>query len=774
MEEILKEKIRNTLKARKDFWGLKSYELSNSLQGTKRKLNEENSKIFEEIEDIDREIKSLEAVIKNSSDLAISLVKPVKERERCIENMTDTKALLECENKLKILLAKIKAEKNDIERKILILLEANDYIKYNSTVFENYRELILKESQDVVKHINTIYDEKTEEIKKILKSDQNNQPNIKEFNQCINSMDKNCLLIYKLTLDKKFMENYFDSIINFVVKLVSRNNIDDITEKLQKQIPKNPSGSSNNSNSSSNLSANLISAISNGLSSEALRNMLGIINQIIAKIFLKLASLINERKQIYFKEFKDFSLVFIMVSVFFCNLESHLEKFFALIYQIIDLLVKIDSEGKELDFICAEISGLISNFEKFKFFISILQDKIFLLYNNNLNHNATTNNVQHNQNNSSNTHNYEEINIYKNKIFTFMKKFNGYLYDLGEKYANYEVKIIKLKLLKIFKDQSKNYNSILEANLKSNYDELAFNIYVSIDDFFYILKISGNRAIETLNIQLCMAIFNNIKTILFDDLLEIIDYKISTVLIKSEFKNKNFAELKYSCKEEPTLSIKYNLANLFLITCYNLIDQSKNNIFMLFEEFRNYLSESIFNSEIFNHNNIVLVGDNKEEFINEQIKYFHKSDVDLMNHLFGEVEHLGLRYEDFLNKKIKLLFEFINPQIKASVDVLNSSNYVIDSKKISGADFIDSFANKFIEDTDKLVLQWKNQTSENCFNKFFSIYADYVAQYVEIILTLKKYNTFGTIILEKVSCKYYFLFIFSGLTSIYLLMLLIK
>ena len=136
--------------------------------------------------------------------------------------------------------------------------------------------------------------------------------------------------------------------------------------------------------------------------------------------------------------------------------------------------------------------------------------------------------------------------------------------------------------------------------------------------------------------------------------------------------------------------------------------------------------------------------------MNNKIKYFHKSEVDLINHLFSEVEQLNMRYDEFLYKKIKLLFEFINPQIKASVEILNSSNYIIDSKKINSVDFMESLMNKLVEETEKLMGQWKGQMSENSFNKFVGVYSDYIAQYVEMVLILKKYNTFGIILLEKV------------------------
>jgi len=788
MDEILKEKIRQSLKERKAFWEKKSDTISNSLKTTKRMLNEENSKIFEEITDIDREIKSLETVIKNSSDLASSLIRPVKERERCIENMLNTKIILELEKKIKLILAKIKNER-DFELKIKLILEANELIKQNTVVFNDYRELVLNESKDVVSHLTKLYEEKIRYVNDILnqisirnKNKNNENSNeitgntssnvdTKEISQSINSLDKTSILIYKLTLEKRQMDKYFESVLEFIVKLVSGSFVEEIEEKLKQQ------------NKPETLSA------------KVLEKMLKGINYIIESIFIKLVSIIKKRQQIYFQEFSNFNLVFINISVFFCNLEKYLDKFLSFIYQINELLNKMDVEGKQLDFLCYELSLMISNFEKFKFFVSVLQEKIYFYNhdiltnpnsnNNNINSsnpNSNINLIRSNSNNininninlTTNTINLnEEILNYKSNLSHFLKKFNSYLYDLGEKYANYEIKFIKLKLLKIFKDEAKQNNNLLESNLKKKFEEFSTEENSAIEDFFFVLKLSGERAIETKNTQLSMAIINNIKSILFDELLEIFDHKLSAVLIKSEFRNKNFQnELKYLCKDEAGLSAKSLIANLFLVFCFNAIDDAKTNVSLLFEFFKNQIHSSIFNSDFFDHKKINLFTgssfcnftaechDNtfnfknnfieKEESYNEKIKYFHKSEIDLINHLFGEVDQLEARYEEFLSKKIKLLFEFLHPTIKASVDMLNSANYTLDSRKINSVDFVDSFANKFIEETEKVLAQWKTQMAENCFNKFALLYCDYVAQFMEMILILKKYNTFGIILLEKV------------------------
>ena len=78
--------------------------------------------------------------------------------------------------------------------------------------------------------------------------------------------------------------------------------------------------------------------------------------------------------------------------------------------------------------------------------------------------------------------------------------------------------------------------------------------------FFYILKISGARAIASLNLQLSLAIVNNIKSILSDELLELLDLKISALMIKTENRNSHYNQyndIKYSCKDEPSISYKF-------------------------------------------------------------------------------------------------------------------------------------------------------------------------------------------------------------------------
>jgi len=54
-----------------------------------------------------------------------------------------------------------------------------------------------------------------------------------------------------------------------------------------------------------------------------------------------------------------------------------------------------------------------------------------------------------------------------------------------------------------------------------------------------------------------------------------------------------------------------------------------------------------------------------------------------------------------------------------------------------------------MEETDKFTKQWKSQLSESNFNKFLSYYAMYTCNFIEKILLLKRFNTYGAIILDK-------------------------
>ena len=83
---------------------------------------------------------------------------------------------------------------------------------------------------------------------------------------------------------------------------------------------------------------------------------------------------------------------------------------------------------------------------------------------------------------------------------------------------------MKNNIIKLFEDESTNYKDLLISLLDSTYDELSGNILNCIEDIFYILKTSGERAISTLNLQISLGIINHIKVILNEDLYYLLDF----------------------------------------------------------------------------------------------------------------------------------------------------------------------------------------------------------------------------------------------------------
>lgn len=704
----LQEKLKYLKNSKKEFLENKGVILKKLISS--REIGEnDHIKLFEDIKEIDREVAGLEQIITTSINIAVSIINPVKEREKIINNISSTMDLLKIDNDIKSLLSNLKHEKK-IEKKINIILDASNLIKLNHTVFDIYREHFLKESQDVLNYLKNNINENKNKLFIFLNSE--GKLNIKECNSLINEIDKFSILTYKLTNENSCMEDFFSIICEYVLKAICKDKIKEFSDSLNSLLQ--------NSSGNSLRIKEIIETIS--------RNF-------IVKIFLKIAAIINERKTLYFKEFNDYKIFNLLVEKILLNIEPSIEQMVKIILKISEKLFK-DNNCNELDFICGEKINVMTNFEKFRFYVFTLLEKISLMPN--LNDVCTSMINSH----PPGCHNF---------FNEFFKKFNSLVYDLGEQYANTEIKFMKNKLIYLFKEDSLNFSQNLEKNLNSNFDELAGVTLSCIDDFFYILKISGARAIASLNLQLSLAIVNNIKSILLDELLELLDLKISVLMIKTENKYSNYSEIKYSCKDEPSISYKFTFPNLFLISCINSIDQSRNNISLLFEELKNLIMFEIIESQAFNHRDVILgVNSEIEEQLNENITYFKKNDIDLVNITFSDVEIHVNRYEDFLFKKIRTAFEYLYPSIKSSVDLLNSANFLIDGRNIHHVELSESFSGKFLEETEKVLKQWKTQLSEGGFNKFLTVYAEYVCVYIEKLLLMKNYSTFGAIVLEKV------------------------
>ena len=315
---------------------------------------------------------------------------------------------------------------------------------------------------------------------------------------------------------------------------------------------------------------------------------------------------------------------------------------------------------------------------------------------------------------------------------------------------------MKNNIIKLFEDESNNYKDLLLSSIDYKYDELSGNILNCIEDIFFVMKTSGERAISTLNLQIALGIINHIKVILNEDLYFLEDYKISTILLQEEYNNINIDNFKsviktinYYCKDLPSLSNKNIYGNLFIISCLDSIDQTKDNISLLLEELKAIINQNIINSKIFDPSLIKLIPDNNEIENENEIKYFKKSELEMINFAFSDIKTITNRYEDFIKRKLKLTFEHLYYKINSIIDVLNNSNYVISQSNINTVEMSENFSNKFISETEKYLNQWKNQLSEYVYSLFIEFYTEYATGYIEKVLKRKNYNNYGVILLQK-------------------------
>jgi hypothetical protein len=664
MKGELLTKLQQLKEERKTFIEHKFLSL-NSILNQRHEYYQEQNKISEDLNEVDREIESLEHVITNSVSLAISLINPIKEKERIRYNISRTIEYLDIENQIKKLLNKLKQEAK-VDNKIHIILEANGLIKKNHFVFDTYREMFLKESQDVLSYLHTQFDE----LKEKLLTSVNKEGLQKGYLLGIlNELDRVGILTYKLTTDEISMTELFDAIGEFINRQVVKARLDLFIEQIKS--PK---------------------AYNNDIIIE--------LKEVYSNLMKKVATVLNHRKITYFKDFGDYNIFNLLMKRLIKYLEPVFEKLASLAIQISDSVV-------DNDLICEQLKNILESFELFKFFIFTLNAKL------------------------------------NKQDFSFFNKIGSTIYDLGERYCSKEIKFMKDKIAYLFKEDSKKSVSNIDKFNQGKYDDLLSENLHTIDDVFFILKISGNRAIECLNLQIGLAIINNIKILLQEDLIMLLDNRISTLLVKTDNKSSLYNDIKYICKEDPSLSNKYTYGNCYLITCINSIDQSRNNITPLMEELKELIGENI-KSPAFDASKIELEIDNS---INTE--YFNKNQLELINNNFSDIDHILSRYDDFLIKKFKTAFEFLIPIIKSTVDTLNSTNYYIEGKDLPSDGLTESFSVKFTEETEKYLKQWKIQLSEGGFNKFISIYTEYVSIYIEEHLKNKRYSKFGVIILEK-------------------------
>ena len=680
----LKSQLKELKKKRNDFLKEKTNKIqrlySQNENSTKNDLT-----IKDNLNDIDSQIEDLSNIILTSINISNSVIAPIKEKENVIQNIKKTIEILEIENELKDLLIKLDND-NSIENKIKIILDANNKINFNSQIFDSYREKFLQKSLDVLSYLNTNYNSLKEKI--------NLNINEKENLENLKIMEKNSLLIYKLSNKKNQLIIFFDFFGNFISKnILNEKKEIEINEKillLQKEI--------NNKEFSTNL--------------------LNEISLLITKTFYKISQFIQERIEFYFKEnFKEALLYFFISHILKQNESIIINQFKNLIkiFEIIEKNIEFN------DFICEICSSVLSQCEKFRFFIQILTKKIEMNFSfENLDYNKDLNN--------------------------FFKNFDSLKYDIGEKYCSNEINFMKSKIFSLFEDESKNYQNTIKNYIDSSNDDIA-NLNC-IDDCFFVLKTSGQRAISTLNLQMCLAIINHIKDILNEDFYDLLDIKITSILYKTDLNENKYKNLlNYSNNEIPFLSNQNNYPNLFLIICLNSIDQSKENIDYLLDELKNLIYSNIVNSNIFDANQIQLPF--LEDSNNNNILYIKTNELEMINFAFNDKNILINKYEEFIQKKLKISFEYFYNTMNLTADILNSINYKIDQNNMANVEMSESFSSKFIRETKIILTQFKNQLNENSYAKFIQFYSEYISNYIEKLLTHKKFNSFGVILLQK-------------------------
>ena len=751
----LTQRLKELTSSRKEFLSLKTQKIKlinipEELSKNNDNTNPNIKYLFsEELSEIDQQIESLSSIIETSINIAKSIISPIIEKETILLNVNNTKAVLEIEKELKILLNTLENE-SVIEKKIEIILNANKLINKNQNIFKSYHEKFMQKSLDVLSFLRTGYNSFKEKIIAIyntnifdnLEKKEEIKEKNKEINLLIKEMEKNVILIYNLSNKKEFLFSFFEFLGENIQKSECSDNL---LKNLNIKIMKLKTANNLNNDEESEKIKEEVIKISN------------IIKFKIQKIFLKVSHCIQERQKDYIllepnisennsnnnidkneeninKENdtiknNDEQIIFHKL---LCIIISKIEPYQINLIKLLIDIIKIMEENAIIytnDLICIDSSFVISICEKFKFYITILNTKLEKYY-------SIPNNIN-------------------NTIQIFLKNFNIVLYDLGEKYCNNELLFMKNNIVKLFEDDSNNYQNTLINCLDYNYDELSGNILNYIEDIFYIMKTSGERAVSTLNLQIALGIINHIKVILNEDLYFLLDYKIFRILNKQDNSISGLNEeyfrsitknIQYYCNDQPCLTDKNVYGNLFLISCLDSIDQTKENIPLLLEELKNIVNQNIINSKIFDTNLIKLLPDIIE---NDQIIYFKSSELQMINLAFSDIDSISNRYGEFIQSKIKISFEYFYYKINSYIDILNNTNYVILQSNIANAEMNESFSSKFIAESEKYLAQWKNQLSENLFEKFMDFYSEYVAGYIEIILKRKNFNNYGIILLQK-------------------------
>ena len=755
----LKQRLIELKNSRKDFLNLKTQKLKlinlPSSEGKPDIDKESNIKklLNEELSEIDQQFESLASIIETSINIGKSIICPVSEKETILHNVQNTIEILEIEKEIKKHLNELENETN-IEKKIEIILKGNKLINKNQNIFKEYQEEFIKKSRDVLSFLQTTYNSYKEKVIQTYNNNMNMEKEElkekeKEIKDNIKEMEKNVFLIYNLSNKKESLYNFFQFLGDHIQQSVcSITFIEDIENKIKK-IKQNNSNNNNNDNNNNNNGNNDVGKNEEELKDEIIKAS-NIIKAKLQKIFLKISHCIQERQKNYISlEIKNNNddnneinnnninnnnesepIFYKLLSILISTLEPYQIKLIKYLINIIEIMEK-NPTSFSYDLICADSSFVISICEKFKFYITVLKIKVEKYFN------------IHNDNNTP--------------INNFLNNFNSILYDIGEKYCSNELLFMKNNIIKLFEDESNNYKDLLISSLDNKYDELSENILNFIEDIFFIMKTSGERAISTLNLQIALGIINHIKVILNEDLYYLEDYKISTILMQEEDSNINtenyksiIKKINYYCNDLPSLTNKNIYSNLFLISSLDSIDRTKDNIPILLGELKAIIDQNIINSKIFDPSLIKLFTDNNNnDVIENDIKYFKNSELEMINFAFSDINMITNRYEEFIKRKLKLTFEHLYYKINSIIDILNNTNYVVSQSNINTIEMSETFSNKFISESEQYLSQWKNQLSEYIYSKFIEYYAEYATGYIEKVLKRKNYNNYGVILLQK-------------------------
>ena len=755
----LKQRLIELKNSRKDFLNLKTQKLKLiNFPSSEGKLDidkESNIKklLNEELSEIDQQFESLASIIETSINIGKSIICPVSEKETILHNVQNTIEILEIEKEIKKHLNELENETN-IEKKIEIILKGNKLINKNQNIFKEYQEEFIKKSRDVLSFLQTTYNSYKEKVIQTYNNNMNMEKEElkekeKEIKDNIKEMEKNVFLIYNLSNKKESLYNFFQFLGDHIQQSVcSITFIEDIENKIKK-IKQNNSNNNNNDNNNNNNGNNDVGKNEEELKDEIIKAS-NIIKAKLQKIFLKISHCIQERQKNYISlEIKNNNednneinnnninnnnesepIFYKLLSILISTLEPYQIKLIKYLINIIEIMEK-NPTSFSYDLICADSSFVISICEKFKFYITVLKIKVEKYFN------------IHNDNNTP--------------INNFLNNFNSILYDIGEKYCSNELLFMKNNIIKLFEDESNNYKDLLISSLDNKYDELSENILNFIEDIFFIMKTSGERAISTLNLQIALGIINHIKVILNEDLYYLEDYKISTILMQEEDSNINtenyksiIKKINYYCNDLPSLTNKNIYSNLFLISSLDSIDRTKDNIPILLGELKAIIDQNIINSKIFDPSLIKLFTDNNNnDVIENDIKYFKNSELEMINFAFSDINMITNRYEEFIKRKLKLTFEHLYYKINSIIDILNNTNYVVSQSNINTIEMSETFSNKFISESEQYLSQWKNQLSEYIYSKFIEYYAEYATGYIEKVLKRKNYNNYGVILLQK-------------------------